>query len=333
MTFAGKEVIIREQLNNIIKAVQVFKDLGGAIAGLDPLHAGLPWAGICFIMQVALGDFDQYTVMVAAVEEVSAIIERYRHVEYVCQRRKDVTLRKEFEGPLLILYKNILRFQVSAGCYYRRKTILNFLRSIPKMDDVSETLADIRRSDVACSALGQIFDTKDNLLRHYELTTFLKASKEALDTIIEEVRQLAISKAEKQETPIHVPFAFDADPKFTGRSDVIEQLDEGFQSYRRMALLGWAGVGKSQIAIEYAHRVHKDKPSTRIFWVRGARSDAFLKSYRGIARKLRIPRCDDPCIDSGELLSEWLCDPVNGKWLMVLDNVDDETVFSPLVTI
>ena len=243
VTFAGKEVIIREQLNKIIKAVQVSKDLGSAIAGLDPLHAGLPWVGICFIMQMALGDFDQYTSMVAAVEEVSAIIARYQHVEYVCQRRKDVTLRKEFEGPLLTLYEHILKFQVSAGCYYRRKTILNFLRSIPKIDDVSGTLADIRRSDAACSALGQIFDTKDNLLRHYELTNFLKASKEALDTILEEVRQLANSKAKKEEAPIHVPFAFDADPKFTGRSDVIEQLDEGFQSYRRMALLGWAGLG------------------------------------------------------------------------------------------
>ena len=328
VTFAGKEVIIREQLNKIIKAVQVSKDLGSAIAGLDPLHAGLPWAGICFLMQIALGDFDQYTSMVAAVEEVSAIIARYQHVEYVCQRRNDVTLRKEFEGPLLTLYKHILRFQVSAGCYYGRKSILNFLRSIPKMDDVSGALDDIRSSDVACSALGQVFDTKDNLLRHYELTTLLKASKEALDTIMEEVRHLANSEAEKQDTPIHVPFAFDADPKFTGRSNVIKHLDEGFQSYRRMALLGWAGVGKSQIAIEYAHRVHKDKPSTRIFWVRGARSDAFLKSYRSIARKLRIPRSDDPDIDSGELLSEWLCDPANGKWLMVLDNVDDETVFS-----
>ena len=328
MKFAGKEVIIRKQLNKIAKAVQISKDLGSAMASLDPLHAGLPWAGVCFIMQIALGDFDQYTSMVAAVEEVSAIIARYHHVEYVCQRRKDVTLRTEFEGPLLTLYKHILKFQVSAGCYYRRQTILNFLRSIPKMDDVSETLADIRQSDVACSALGQVFDTKDSLLRHYELTTFLQASKEALDTIIEEVRQLAVSKAEKQQTTIHVPFAFDADPKFTGRSDVIAQLDEGFQSYRRMALLGWAGVGKSQIAIEYAHRIHKDKPSTRIFWIRGARSDAFLKSYRDIARKLRIPRYDDPDLDSAELLSEWLCDPANGKWLMVLDNVDDETVFS-----
>lgn len=48
----GKEIILREQLEKILKAVQVFQDLGGAAASLDPVHAGLPWAGISFLVQV-----------------------------------------------------------------------------------------------------------------------------------------------------------------------------------------------------------------------------------------------------------------------------------------
>jgi len=48
----GREVVLRDQLDKIIKAVTLFKDLGGAVGSIDPLHAGLPWAGICVLMQV-----------------------------------------------------------------------------------------------------------------------------------------------------------------------------------------------------------------------------------------------------------------------------------------
>lgn len=95
-----------------------------------------------------------------------------------------------------------------------------------------------------------------------------------------------------------------------------------------MAFVGWAGIGKSQIAIEYAHQFREKKPSARIFWVRGARADAFLKSCGDIARKLNLPGFDEPETDSREILSDWLSDATHGEWLMVLDNVDDETVFS-----
>ena len=130
------------------------------------------------------------------------------------------------------------------------------------------------------------------------------------------------------EAPIEVPFAFDPDPKFTGRMDILEELDAGFKVYRRMALVGWAGIGKSQIAIEYAYRVKNRSPPARIFWVRGARRDAFLKSYRELARQLKLPGWDNPEINVVKLFDDWLRDPMNGAWFMVVDNVDDETIFS-----
>ena len=45
---------------------------------------------------------------------------------------------------------------------------------------------------------------------------------------------------------------------------------------------------------------------------------------------MKLSNCDDPEISSGKILSDWLSDPVNGEWLMVLDNVDDETTFISL---
>jgi hypothetical protein len=44
---------IRGHLNSISKAVQVFKDVGSSLASLDPIHAGIPWALVSFILQVS----------------------------------------------------------------------------------------------------------------------------------------------------------------------------------------------------------------------------------------------------------------------------------------
>ena len=48
----GKPRQIRDQFDRIVKVVQIAKDFGSAAAGLDSIHAGLPWAGVCILLQV-----------------------------------------------------------------------------------------------------------------------------------------------------------------------------------------------------------------------------------------------------------------------------------------
>ncbi len=54
LQWGNKSIRVRTQIDRIVKLVGVFKDLGSSIAGLDPVHAGLPWAGICFLISVSL---------------------------------------------------------------------------------------------------------------------------------------------------------------------------------------------------------------------------------------------------------------------------------------
>jgi len=46
----GKEYKIREQIGRIVKMIQIVKDFGSQVAGLDPIHAGLLWAGVCVLL-------------------------------------------------------------------------------------------------------------------------------------------------------------------------------------------------------------------------------------------------------------------------------------------
>ena len=54
----------------------------------------------------------------------------------------------------------------------------------------------------------------------------------------------------------------------------------------------------------------------------------FKQAYRDIATKVDLPGRDDPKVDILRLVYNWLCDERNGRWLMVVENADDDRVLS-----
>ena len=49
-----EEVVLRDVGMKILRWVDKFKQIGDIIAQCDPVHAGLPWAGFRFLLQVDL---------------------------------------------------------------------------------------------------------------------------------------------------------------------------------------------------------------------------------------------------------------------------------------
>jgi hypothetical protein len=50
----SRKIVLRDQFDRLVKAITLFKDVGNAAGSIDPLHAGLPLAGFCVLMQVGL---------------------------------------------------------------------------------------------------------------------------------------------------------------------------------------------------------------------------------------------------------------------------------------
>lgn len=50
----SEEIVLRDQLDRLMRVVTSIKDVASAAASLDPLHAGLPLASSCVLMQVWL---------------------------------------------------------------------------------------------------------------------------------------------------------------------------------------------------------------------------------------------------------------------------------------
>ncbi|RDW59090.1 hypothetical protein BP5796_12014 [Coleophoma crateriformis] len=157
----------------------------------------------------------------------------------------------------------------------------------------------------------------------YAAATAAAYAKEILSVIPpNEVARLA---------PIKAPWVlpFNRNPQFTGRGDILLNLHQCLQEPERhpyIAIHGLGGSGKSAVAIEFAYQARDQNLTCAIFWVSSFTAERFQESYREIARALQIPSADDLEKDMLEPVRRKLTAEDRGKWLMIVDNVDDRNV-------
>ncbi|KAI1374708.1 hypothetical protein F4677DRAFT_455383 [Hypoxylon crocopeplum] len=121
---------------------------------------------------------------------------------------------------------------------------------------------------------------------------------------------------------------FPRNNRFTGRGAILDQLEEKFvvrKECQKVAVVGLGGVGKTQVALQWAYWVKDNQPDYSIFWVPAQSNGSFEQAYTGIARQLDIRS------EKGEEMKEsvrrYLNSEVAGKWLLVVDNADDYDLF------
>lgn len=131
---------------------------------------------------------------------------------------------------------------------------------------------------------------------------------------------------ERPETPPHpsavIPFSRDAD--FVERGAILDQIHQKCMVPGSWtALVGLGGVGKSQLAIEFTYRTRERSAETWVFWAHASNAARLEQSYRDIASSVKMPGRQNPKADIFELVHDWLRDERKGKWVLILDNVDD----------
>jgi tetratricopeptide (TPR) repeat protein len=119
---------------------------------------------------------------------------------------------------------------------------------------------------------------------------------------------------------------------FTGRGAILETIARWFfseiEATQTLALSGLAGVGKTQIALEYAHRYYDHYDA--VLWVKASSKDTFESDMLIIARILDLPEMQDKDVQIiVAAVHRWL--KQRRKWLLILDEVKDEQLLNGFV--
>ncbi|KAI9659505.1 MAG: hypothetical protein M1821_001763 [Bathelium mastoideum] len=167
----------------------------------------------------------------------------------------------------------------------------------------------------------------DNLRQDFvnrDSITTLQKSLRSIPTDLEGLYQHLLHSL--SEVPATV-VPFQRNPDFVDRGDLLEKIDERCSRLAcTAALVGQGGVGKSQLAIEYAYRTQARSPDTSIFWVDASNIDRLKHSFGHIVDMSNIAGQEDPHANILESIREWF-QKSEKNWLLIFDNVDDATFF------
>lgn len=194
-----------------------------------------------------------------------------------------------------------------------------------------------------CAVIRGICDYADShknkRWQPYAAATAAAVAKELLSVVqAEEVIQADVAAKTIDSESYHVPFSLKGIPrgKFAERPEQMRRLEQtltprieiqsGGHRQQILVLHGLGGIGKTQIAVEFA-RSHRAS-FTSVFWLDGS-SEASLKQSM-VDCMGRIPNVSDTSSSgaSKEIdevvrgFLEWLSRTENTHWLLIFDNVD-----------
>ncbi len=170
-----------------------------------------------------------------------------------------------------------------------------------------------------------------NTISSWELGTYLPATR---GLVLELARHLALDKQETRQlleasltalSP-HWQVPFQRNPLFTGREEILETVHTRLHAGQVVALTqssalhGLGGIGKTQIALEYAYR-HVLEYSA-VFWIEAETVESIVASMLRSAEQLALPERQEA--DQQRIVAavqRWLS--THSRWLLIWDNLED----------
>ncbi|KAL2890351.1 Nephrocystin-3 [Ceratocystis lukuohia] len=220
----------------------------------------------------------------------------------VAAAQRDVTMSsKPTALRLKKKYKN-------TGGYYRF-SVENGLRDIPLLDTD-------KMSTISAHTRNYLIENEDEIMEFVEVLA--SRAPPALRRP---------GETNGRQPVYFVPFY--ESRSFVGREQVLSTLSnklfaqDGFQ---QVALVGLGGMGKTQVALKLAYWVKKNKPDHSVLWLTVTSMASFRNACKGLVERLKVRMTGDE--DPRVLLKDYLESKESGKWLLILDNVDDIELFN-----
>ncbi|KAH6612769.1 kinesin light chain [Boeremia exigua] len=136
-------------------------------------------------------------------------------------------------------------------------------------------------------------------------------------------RRLQAEIKATDSAPSIIPFS--RNESFVGRESQLANLEARLfsddQTTTMLAIVGLGGTGKSQLALEVAHRTRLKNKDCSVFWMDASDIDSISRSYASVARKLSVPGCDDDQADTKQVVKRCVAAISARQCLLIYDNV------------
>ncbi|KAI2483772.1 AAA superfamily ATPase [Pyrenophora tritici-repentis] len=125
---------------------------------------------------------------------------------------------------------------------------------------------------------------------------------------------------------------FSQNPRFVGRELQLAELEAKLFSNEHttttLAIVGPGGTGKTQLALEVAHRTRQKNKNCSVLWMDASDKVSLYQSYASVAQKLNIAGWDDDQADIKQLVKRCVVEIGARHCLLIFDNTEHITLRS-----
>lgn len=162
----------------------------------------------------------------------------------------------------------------------------------------------------------------------YYLMKSQKDIERAINSLVRDPQVVDEPRGSSTGTNAHFIVPFPKNPRFVDRDTVIERLEEMLfkENCQQVAVAGLGGIGKTQVALQFAYWMKENKPEYSVFWAPALSYEAFEQAYEKIAKTVGIRKSGNE--DIKDLVRDYLSSNQSGKWFMIIDNADEMELVS-----
>lgn len=357
---AGEEYTVKEQVAKAAKFALKAKDFIAEAVKASP-EASTALAGICLILPVFT---NLATVDEANSSGLTYVISRMRFYIGLEELRwpkhgyLQGDLRALLDEALISLYQSIITFQIQSALRLYSNHVKSLLSDMTnwhdwegmlktiqtKEDEVRQQFADLDNAVVrdsieklsAQAALSYqvIQDQVDIMTKQLKITEEQLDETKTTNRLIEnlpdrlnEVLCLRPMEREPLDIKSALQLQFPPNKEFVGREAQIKKLRKMLiesTEYEIAALFGLGGMGKSQVALQFAHEVQRESVDYAVVWISALSIAAFEKDCLEVLKTLEIAHSKDD--DVKDIWKRYIISKRDQQWLLIVDNADDLVV-------
>ncbi|KAI4158380.1 MAG: hypothetical protein LQ342_007510 [Letrouitia transgressa] len=141
---------LRHAYDEVVTWAEKFVALGDVISQADPVHIGLPWAGIRAVLVISIHDRKTQAEILDGVAYLSRLICRYAAFEDTYlqdQSPLQESLKVKLIAALRTIYLTVLKYLVEVILYFDRSAIAKTLCSITLSDVLRQRYSDINKAE------------------------------------------------------------------------------------------------------------------------------------------------------------------------------------------